>query len=367
MEDYYKILEVERNASADDIKKAYRKLAMKYHPDKNPNNAEAEKKFKEISEAYEVLSDSEKKQRYDQFGTADPRAGGGFHDFEDLFNNFRNSHGFGGGFNPFGNRPHHIKGQDINVKVQLTLKDILEGCTKTVTINKKSTCSSCNGNGSLNGTHTSSCTTCNGTGRRVIIQNTGFGQIRQETICNTCRGSGKTITQKCTTCNGNTFVETAETIEIQIPIGILPGDVLQKQAMGHMSNGANVPGDLLVHVEEIEDASYVRQDLNIVHDEKVSILDLIQGVDLNIMDPRGKMLKITLKPGTQSGSLFRMQGKGIKSARTGAVGDIIFIVHAYIPKDLSKKELEEISKMKNKLKPENTTGSFFKSLLKLFN
>jgi molecular chaperone DnaJ len=365
--DYYRLLEIEKTASADEIKKAYRKLAMKYHPDKNPNNPEAEKTFKEISEAYKVLSDNDKKQKYDTYGTADPRSGGnGYNDFEDMINNFRNGFG-GGGFNPFGGqRSAHIKGQDISVKVQLTMKDIFDGCVKTIIVNKKTNCTSCSGNGSLNGTHTTGCTSCNGTGRRTVIQNTNFGQIRQETICNTCRGNGKTITAKCTTCNGNTFMETAETIEIQVPAGILPGDVLQRQGMGHMSNGANVPGDLLVHVEELEDAAYVRHDLNVVHDEKVSILDLIQGADLNITDPRGKVLKITLKPGTQSGSIFRVQGKGIKSVRTGATGDIIIIVHAYVPKELSKLEMENISKLKSKLKPESTNGNVFKSLIKLF-
>lgn len=365
--DYYKILEVNKDASDDEIKKSYRKLAMKYHPDRNKEK-EAETKFKEISEAYEVLSDPQKRQHYDQYGTSDPRAGGfggfgsGFNP-EDIFNQFRNA-GFGGfgGFNP-----GRTKGPDLSIKIKLTLREILDGCKKNINVTRHDLCNSCHGNGSLNGTSLATCGSCNGSGRRVIVQQTQFGQMRQESICNSCMGTGKRIATPCPTCHGETFIATEQTIEVDIPAGCVTGDLLQKPGLGHVAKGANIPGNLLIHIDEFENEQFVRYGYDIIHDVKVSIIDLINGGEINIEDPRGKNIKIPIKAGTQSGSIFKQAKSGIKSARTGEQGDFIICVHVNVPTNLSAKDLQDLGKLKNKLKPTNSSSSVFKNLLKIFN
>jgi len=364
MKDYYEILGVSKNATADEIKKAYRKMAIQYHPDKNPDNKEAEAKFKDAAEAYEVLSDDVKKRNYDQYGSADGRGaspfGGGF---EDFFNQFKSGQGSPFGFNPFNER---VKGPDVRVKVALTIKEMIEGVQKSVNVNRRTVCKSCNGDGSLEGKHSTNCATCSGTGRAYKVQNLGHMQVRTEVPCYACGGRGKIVSQECPTCHKAGHVTNAETINVDIPAGVVPGDTLQNHGMGSIMQGATVPGDLYVTVEEIENVMFARHDLNVISDVRVSILDLIQGADITVLDPVEKNIKITIKAGTQSGSIYRMQGKGIKSIRTGAVGDFIVVVHANIPKDLTAKELEEVTKLKGKLKPQSAVATVFKSLFKIF-
>lgn len=360
--DYYKVLEVDKNASADEIKKAYRKLAIKYHPDKNKETG-AEDKFKEVAEAYEVLSDDAKRKNYDQFGTTNPQGGSPFGGgFEEFFQQFKNGGGFG--FNPFQNQV--IKGPDIGIVVQLTFKEMIEGVKKVVPINKKAVCSDCHGDGSLNGTHSKKCTTCDGSGRVFKTQNVGgFAQLRTEVQCHKCHGHGKIVTQRCPKCT-NGHIAVTENVSIDIPPGVVPGDVLRNYGMGSMAVGATQPGDLNIRIDEVENQQYYRQDLHIIADIRVSVLDLISGVDLHIQDPCDKNIKVTIKPGTQSGSIFRIQGKGIKSVRGSGVGDFLIIVHANIPKDLSKSEIESLNGLKNKLKPQSNIANVTKSLFKNF-
>lgn len=367
MKDYYNTLGVNKNATADEIKKAYRKLALQYHPDKNKDNAAAEAKFKEIAEAYEVLGDEEKRKNFDQYGTAEPGKGGFGGSpfgggFESFFNQFRN----GGGFSSFGGGfQQQVKGQDIRATVKLTIKEMIEGVNKTITINRRTVCKDCTGNGSLNGTHTTNCTTCNGSGRVTRVQDMGFAQVRQEATCPSCNGRGKTIQTPCPTCNQTGHVTAQESIQVDIPAGVISGDVLQNHGMGSMNYGATIPGDLYIQVDEAE-SNFARHELDVISDVRVSFLDLIQGTELHVTDPVDKTIKINIKPGTQSGSIYRMQGKGVKSIRSGKSGDFIVVVHANVPKDLTSKDLEELVKLKNKLKPTTAVANVFKSLFKLF-
>ena len=363
MKDYYKSLEVEKNATADDIKKAYRKMAIKYHPDKNPDNKEAEEKFKEASEAYEVLSDDAKRKQYDTYGDAKPGAGGFPPGFDDFFNQFRGGFGgFGGGSNTY---ERHVKGQDVRANVKLNVKEMIEGVHKTISIDRRITCDDCKGNGSLNGAHSANCGTCNGTGTYSKIQNLGHMQVRQNVTCPTCSGRGKIIQTPCPKCNKAGSVSVTENVEIDIPAGCVAGDVLQNHGMGSLNHGATIPGDLYIQIQDDETSNYVRHELDVILDVRVSFLDLITGTELHVNDPVDKNIKIAIKPGTQSGSIYRMQSKGIKSIRNNQTGDFIVIVHANVPKDLSVKEIEELSKQKNKLKPASQVATVFKSLFKL--
>lgn len=359
---YYETLGVDKNATADEIKKAYRKMAIKYHPDKNKDNPKAEEKFKEVAEAYEVLSDDAKRRNYDQFGTADPKMnnGQGFPGgFEEFFSQFRS------GFNPF-QQNTSIKGPDVNVKVKLTYKEMIEGASKTININRRSVCKECNGDGSKDGKHSATCGTCNGKGRVVKIQNLGFTQIHTEVACHVCAGKGKIVTQKCTTCHEQGFVTNNENVNIDIPAGVIPGDTLKNYGLGSMLRGSTQPGDLNVIIDEVENQNYYRQDLHIVADIRCNFLDLITGADLVIQDPCGKNVKLTIKPLTQSGSIFRMQGKGIKSVRGTGIGDFIIVVHANVPKELSAKDIEALTAVKEKLQPSSSVANITRSLFNSF-
>jgi len=325
-------------------------------------------KFKEASEAYEILSDDNKRKQYDTYGSdmgkgqGNPGFGPGF---EEFFNQFRGGFGgFGGGFNTY---ERHVKGQDIRVNVVLTIKEMIEGVHKTVTVDRRISCDECKGNGSLNGTHITNCATCNGTGKYFTIQNLGHMQVRQQVPCPTCSGRGKIIQTPCPKCKQAGHVSVSENVEIDIPAGVIPGDVLQNHGMGSMNSGATVPGDLYLQIKEDENSIFARRELDVILDVRASFLDLITGFDLHVNDPVDKTVKITVKPGTQSGSIYRMQGKGIKSIRNNSVGDFIVVVHANVPKDMSAKDIEEMSKFKNKLKPNSPTANLFKSLFKLID
>lgn len=341
--DYYNILGVDRGATDDQIKKAYRKLAMKWHPDKN-SEPEAESKFKEISEAYEVLSDSNKKSNYDNYGTADGNPFGGFgnggfggHGFnmEDLFSQFGDI--FGGGRRSQRKR----KGGDLRLKVSLTLNDIISGCTKKLKYKRQDTCQSCSGKG---GTDVRDCLPCNGSGRRVVVQNTPFGQMRQETGCPDCNGSGKNVVNKCGVCHGSGTTSKDEIVDVDIPKGVSSNMMFTMQGYGnHTRDG--VPGDLQIVIDEIKEPGIIRDNNNLIIEREVSVIDAIIGKNISVKTPHGD-IPVTIEPGTDHGKQFRVRGKGVPDMNYG-LGDLIVVVKIKIPKSISLDEKYILEKLKD--------------------
>jgi molecular chaperone DnaJ len=340
--DYYSTLGVNKGATEEEIKKAYRKLSKKYHPDVN-KDAGAEDKFKEVSEAYETLSDSNKRSNYDRFGTADPRGGNPFgggsgHGFsmDDIFSQFGDM--FGG--NPFGGRQTRRKGSDLRIKVVLNIDEILNGCTKTLKYKKKTSCGSCNGQG---GHDVRTCLTCNGAGQRVVSQNTPFGQIRTQTTCPDCNGSGQQISRKCGYCHGEGTTLTDSTVSVEIPAGASTGAQMGLQGYGHEVSGG-VSGDLYIIIEEQLDSNYRREGNNIIVDKEISIVDAICGANVKVDTPRGE-LNIAVASGTDHGHLIRMSGKGIPDMNRG-IGDLYIKILVKIPKNVDLSERHAIEKLR---------------------
>ncbi len=346
--DYYKILGVERNASEDDIKKAYRKMAMQYHPDKNPNNPEAESKFKEAAEAYDVLSTPDKKSNYDRFGSANggnPFGGGGgpFGGFnmDDIFSQFGDI--FGGGFGQRqsgGPRPNS-RGSNLRIKVSLTIEEILKGATKKLKYRRQDKCNSCSGKG---GTDLRSCLPCNGTGQRIVVQNTPFGQIRQASTCPDCSGSGQQIHVRCRDCNGDGTISKEEVIDVNIPAGVSTGMQLNMTGYGnYIRNG--IAGDLQVVVEEVTDHSYRREGNNIVIEKTISVIDAIIGANIKVDTPHGQ-LSVAIEPGTEHDKVYRISGKGIPDINYG-LGDLFVKIKVKIPKNIELDEKYTLEKLKS--------------------
>lgn len=341
--DYYNILGVDKGATDDQIKKAYRKLAMKWHPDKN-SEPEAESKFKEISEAYEVLSDPSKKSNYDNYGTADGNPFGGFgnggfggHGFnmEDLFSQFGDI--FGGGRRSQKRR----KGGDLRLKVSLTLNEIIKGCTKKLKYKRQDTCQSCSGKG---GTDVRDCLPCNGSGRRVVVQNTPFGQMRQETGCPDCNGSGKNVINKCGVCHGSGTTSKDEIVDVDIPKGVSSNMMFTMQGYGnHTRDG--VPGDLQIVIDEIKEPGIIRDNNNLIIEREVSVIDAIIGKNISVKTPHGD-IPVTIEPGTDHGKQFRVRGKGVPDMNYG-LGDLIVVVKIKIPKSISLDEKYILEKLKD--------------------
>jgi molecular chaperone DnaJ len=340
--DYYSTLGVNKGATEEEIKKAYRKLSKKYHPDIN-KDAGAEDKFKEVSEAYETLSDSGKRSNYDRFGTADPRGGGnpfgGGHGFnmDDIFSQFGDMFG-GGSFG--GGRQMRKKGSDLRIKVVLNIDEILNGCTKTLKYKKKTSCSSCNGQG---GHDVRTCLTCNGAGQRIVLQNTPFGQIRTQSTCPDCSGSGQQISRKCGYCHGEGTTLIDSTVNVDIPAGVAEGAQMGLQGYGNEISGG-ISGDLYITIEEKPDTSYRREGNNIIVDKEVSIVDAICGASVNVSTPRGD-LNINISAGTDHGHLIRMSGKGIPDMNRG-LGDLYVKILVKIPKNVSLDERHAIEKLR---------------------
>ena len=340
--DYYNILGVDKNASEDEIKKAYRKMAMKYHPDKNPDNPEAEAKFKEASEAYDVLSSPDKKSNYDRYGSAtgggNPFGGGGFN-MEDIFSNFGDI--FGNAFNQRynGQRPQS-KGSNLRIKVSLTIDEILKGANKKIKYKRQDRCNTCSGKG---GTDVKSCLPCNGTGQRIVVQQTPFGQIRQATTCPDCAGSGQQVHSKCKDCHGDGTVLREQTIDVDIPAGVSNGMQLSMSGYGnHIRNG--MPGDLHIIVEELRDHSFTREGNNIIVEKTISVLDAIMGANLKVNTPHGE-IPITIEPGTEHGKVIRISGRGIPDIHLG-MGDLFIRVSIKIPKKIELDEQHVLEKLK---------------------
>lgn len=352
--DYYKILGVDKNATESEIKKAYRKMALKYHPDKNAGDKQSEEKFKEAAEAYDVLSNSEKKSNYDRFGSADgnPFGGGGFggssqygHGFnmDDIFSQFGDV--FGGAFNKkYGGRQRQRRGSDLRIKVTLNIEEILKGTTKKIKYKRQDNCNTCDGKG---GTDVRDCLICNGSGHRVVVQNTPFGQMRQQTACPDCKGSGKQITNKCGDCRGDGTKVKEEVVEIDIPAGVSSGMQLNMTGYGSYTRDG-VPGDLHIIVDELREFYFKRDGNNIIVEKDVSVIDAIIGSHLKVKTPHGD-LPITIDAGTQNGRTIRMSGKGIPDINLG-LGDLYVVVNVKIPTEINldeKYQLEKLKKSKN--------------------
>ena len=368
--DYYEVLGVSKNETADKIKKAYRKKAIQYHPDKNPGDKKAEEKFKEAAEAYEVLSDPNKRARYDQFGHAGLGGSGGYSggmSMDDIFSQFGDIFGaFGGsrygGFR--GGGRHTNRGSDLRVKVKLTLKDILTGVEKKIKVKKQVSCSYCHGNGSENGNSTATCNTCHGTGMVTRVTNTILGQMQTSSPCPTCRGEGKTITKKCTHCHGEGIRHEEEVIAIRIPAGVAEGMQLSMQGKGNAARRGGINGDLLIVIEEEEDPNLIRDENDVIYNLFISFPTAALGGTVEVPTIEG-VAKVKIEPGTQPGKVLRLRNKGLPSINGYGTGDQLINVNVYVPEKLTDKEKKVIEGL---AKSDNfeTSASAKKSVLNKF-
>ncbi len=381
--DYYEVLGVDKSASADEIKKAYRKLAIKYHPDKNPGNKEAEEKFKEAAEAYSVLSDADKKAKYDQFGHAGvdgagPDFSGGFGNLNDILNDLFGGAfggGFGGGFGGFGGfgggqrRERVYRGRDIRVRVKLTLEEIAKGVEKEISIEKNVPCPDCGGRGARNSSDIKTCPACNGTGQVQRVVNSFLGQTVTYSTCQQCGGEGKIISNPCHTCNGTGLVRQRETIKVKIPAGVEAGMQMTVQGEGHAAKNNGINGDLLVVIEEQEHPDFRREGSNLFYTKVISVVDAMLGCEVEIPCLDGKQ-KIKVEPGTQSGTVTRLRGKGLPSVNSYGTGDLYVKIAVWIPKKLTKEEKALFESMRHnesfKPNPTKEDKSFFEKLKDLF-
>lgn len=357
--DFYEILGVSKTASAEEIKKAYRKKAIEYHPDKNPGDKVSEEKFKEAAEAYEVLSDPQKKQRYDQFGHAGlgGAAGGGgggyegnmsmddiFSHFGDIFGGHFGFGGFGGGGNRGGTRVR--RGSDLRVKVKLTLAEIATGVEKKIKVKKFVACQHCNSTGAAHGSDSTTCNTCHGSGRVTRIQNTILGQMQTQSECPTCHGEGKIIKDKCTHCNGEGIVREDEVININIPAGVMEGMQLSMSGKGNAARRGGVNGDLLILVEEEAHPDLIRDENDLIYNLLITVPMATLGGSVEVPTVDGKV-KVSISAGTQPGKVLRLRGKGLPSVNRYGTGDLLVNIGVYIPENLNKEEKAIMEKLEN--------------------
>ena len=346
--DYYEVLGVSKGASKDEIKKAYRQQALKYHPDKNPGSKEAEENFKEAAEAYEVLSNDEKRARYDKFGHAGMgnNMGGGFGGgmtMEDIFSSFGDIFGdaFGGAFGSrrSGRSRNVNKGTNLRLKVRLTLEEFAHGAEKRVKVNKYVTCNTCHGTGAASESDVTTCSACKGTGHTTRVMNTILGQMQTSAPCNVCGGEGKVITKKCPKCYGEGIVQAEEVIPLSIPAGLSPGMQLSVSSKGNAARRGGINGDLIVVIEEEPHPELIREGNDIIYNLFISIPDAILGTNAEVPTIEGKV-RIKIDPGTQGGKILRLRGKGLPDVNGYGKGDLLVNVNVWIPKSLTKEELK---------------------------
>jgi len=376
--DFYEILGVSKGATTEELKKAYRQKALKYHPDKNQGDATAEAKFKEAAEAYEVLSNPEKRSRYDQFGHAGMgnnfggSYGGGmsmddiFSQFGDIFGNFA---GFGGGYSRGGGRRVN-KGTNLRLKVKLTLNEISSGCEKKVKVGKYVSCSACNGTGARYSGAFHTCSTCNGMGSITQITNTFLGRMQTSNTCPACGGEGKIITEKCTACFGNGIVKQDEVIVINIPAGVAEGMQLSLHGKGNAAARGGIAGDLIVVIEEIPHEKIIRDGNNLLYDHYITFSQAALGDTIEIPTLEGKA-RIKIDPGTQGGRVLRLKGKGLPSVNEYGRGDLLVNINVWTPQTISKEEriiLEKLGMAENfQPQPRKGEKSFFERMKEVFS
>lgn len=377
--DYYEVLGVQKGASDDEIKKAYRKKAIQYHPDKNPGDKEAEEKFKEAAEAYEVLSDANKRARYDQFGHAglDGQAGfgGGGMNMEDIFEQFGSifggRFGFGGGFSGFGgggSQQATSRGSDLRVRVKLTLKDIATGCEKKIKVRKAAECTHCSGSGAKDSHSTKTCPHCNGTGFITRVQRTILGNMQTRSACPHCGGEGRIITDKCPHCNGEGIEMKEEIITINIPAGVAEGMQLSMHGKGNAARHGGIPGDLLVVIEEEPHPELIRDQNNLIYNTLLDLPTAVLGGTIEIPTIDGKV-KVKIDSGTQPGKVLRLRGKGLPDVNRYGTGDLLVNLGVYIPEHLSadeKKVFEKLSESKNIMPNPSALRNFFNHIKSMF-
>lgn len=380
--DYYEVLEVAKNATPEEIKKAYRKKAIQYHPDKNPGDKEAEEKFKEAAEAYEVLSNPDKRARYDQFGHAGVGGAGGFSgggfSMEDIFSRFGDvfEGAFGGGFSSFfggggsrgGGRRVVNRGTNLRVTVKLTLEEIANGTTKKIKVKKYVPCSACHGTGEKDGNSSTTCPTCNGRGVQTRVVHTMLGQMQTSSTCSTCGGSGKVIKEKCTSCYGEGIVSGEETIELKIPAGVYEGMQLSMEGKGNAARHGGINGDLLIAIQEIEHPDLKRDGIDLIYNLYIGIPDAILGCSAEI-PTIGSKVKIKVEPGTQSGKILRLKGKGLPDINGYGHGDLLVKINVFIPNDVTKEDKKMLEQMRESesFNPQSKRNeSFFTKLKNAF-
>ena len=366
--DFYEVLGVSKSASDAEIKKAYRKLALKYHPDKNPDDAEAEAKFKEAAEAYEVLSNTEKKQRYDQFGHAGMGGAGGFGggmNMDDIFSQFGDIFGsaFGGGgsFGGARGRSRLVKGSNLRVKMKLTLQEVAEGVTKKIKVNKLV---------NVEGVTYKDCQTCNGTGRITRVQQTFLGAMQTQTTCNTCRGAGKMIDKRPNGADEQGLKREEDVVEIEIPAGVEEGIQLSVTGKGNAGPFDGVPGDLIVVIEEIEHEELRRDGQHLHYEAYINFVDAVLGASIEIPTVTGKA-KIKVEAGTQSGKTLRLKGKGLPILQGYGTGDLLVHINVWTPKKVSKDEKEMLEKLREsdnfQPQPDHNDKGFFQRMKDMFH
>ena len=383
--DFYEILGVSKSATADEIKKAYRKVAMQFHPDRNPGDKEAEEKFKEAAEAYEILSDADKKAQYDRFGHAafsQGRGGGGhpggmnmddiFSQFGDIFGDdvFGSFFGGGRGGGRTQTRGRGARGSDLRVKLKLNFEEIAKGASKTIKVKKYVTCNTCSGNGARDSGSIQTCGTCQGTGQVRRVQSTFLGQMQTVSTCPTCNGAGTSITSKCGSCKGDGRVFGEETVTLNIPAGVQEGMELRMEGKGNAGERSGMPGDLRVLIEEEQHAELHRDGLNVAFELHITFPDAVFGTEVMVPTIDGKA-KIKIPAGTQSGKIFRLKGKGFPSVQSYEKGDQLIHVNIWTPQHVDSDERKALEKMAASPNfnpaPEKNSKTFFDKVKEIFS
>jgi molecular chaperone DnaJ len=382
--DYYEILGVSKTASTDEVKKAYRKVAMQYHPDRNPGDKSAEERFKEAAEAYEILSDADKKAQYDRYGHAGVSTNGrgghpGGMNMEDIFSQFGdifgddifgNFFGGGGGREGRAQRGHGIRGSNLRIKLKLTYEEIAKGVTKNIKVKKHIVCNTCAGSGAKDKASIQTCNTCGGSGQMRRIQNTFLGQMQTVTTCPTCNGEGTTVTAKCGTCKGEGRVYGEETVTMDIPAGVQEGMQLNINGKGNAGERGGMAGDLIILIEEEAHKELHREGLNVAYELHLSFTDAVFGIQTEVPTIDGRA-KIKIPAGTQSGKIFRLKGKGFPAVNSYEKGDQLIHVNIWTPQHISPEEkaaLEKLSHSDNfKPQPDKNEKNFFDKIKEMFS